>query len=70
MDVRELIRSLGGPTKVAEDCGVTPQAVTNWMARGRVAAEHQVTLWRLATERGVAWTPPGAEGLKLESAAA
>ncbi len=69
MRVRELIRELGGPTRVANACGVSPQAVTNWIARDRVSAEHQVTIWRLAAERDVAWTPPGADGLKLEPAA-
>ena len=69
MRVRDLIRELGGPTKVAEACGISPQAVTNWVARDRVAAEHQLTVWRIAMGRGVAWEPPGAEGLRLEPAA-
>lgn len=61
----QLIEQLGGSAAVAKACGVGVSAVSNWVARGGVAAEHRVTLWRLATEAGIDWTPPGAEGLRL-----
>ena len=32
----ELIDMMGGPTKAAQALDVTPQAVTNWAARGSV----------------------------------
>jgi hypothetical protein len=63
--VPDLISALGGSTRVAAACGVQPTAVSNWVARGAVAAEHRVRVWRLATEAGLDWTPPGAEGLRL-----
>lgn len=34
MTDRELIQSLGGPTKVAQLLGTTPQRVHNWLSRG------------------------------------
>lgn len=65
-ELRDLIKQLGGATKVAARCGVTPPAVTNWTVRGEIAAEHRITIWRLAHEAGIDWTPPGAEGLTLK----
>lgn len=65
MDVRELVKRLGGASRVAERCGVTPPAVSNWCARGAVASEHHLAVWQLAVEAGVDWRPPGAEGLSL-----
>lgn len=61
----QLIEQLGGSATVARECGVGVSAVSNWVARGGVAAQHRVTLWRRATEAGIDWTPPGAEGLRL-----
>lgn len=63
--VRELIRQLGGPTRVAARCGVSVSAVTNWSARDRIASDHVVAIWRQAHESGVEWAPPGAEDLSL-----
>lgn len=34
MDDRELIHRLGGTVAVAKICGVTSQAVSNWLTRG------------------------------------
>lgn len=65
MEVSELIVKLGGPTKVARALGITPPAVSNWSADGRVPPIHDVRLWRMATEAGLDWAPPGAEGLAL-----
>lgn len=66
MDVRTLIRKLGGPSKVAARVGVTPSAVTNWAARDAVSNSHLIAIWRLARETGVDWQPPGAEGFELQ----
>jgi hypothetical protein len=65
LTLEQLIERLGGTAAVARACGVGTSAVSNWVARGGVAAEHRLTVWRLATEAGVEWTPPGAEGLRL-----
>lgn len=70
MEVSELIRRLGGPTKVARVLRITTQAVSNWSAVNRVPREHDVAVWRLATEAGLDWAPPGAEGLALVAKAA
>lgn len=43
MDDRKRIESLGGPAKVAELLGYSPQRVHNWLARGippKVKLEH------------------------------
>jgi hypothetical protein len=65
MEVPDLISALGGPAKVGRALGITTQAVSNWSATNRVPAEREVALWRMATEAGLEWTPPGAEGLAL-----
>lgn len=61
----DLIAKLGGPTKVAAARGVIPSAVSNWIARGVIPAEHRMAVWRMATEAGLDWAPPGAEGFAL-----
>lgn len=35
--IDSVIEALGGPTKVAELCGVGPSAVSNWVMRGRIS---------------------------------
>lgn len=62
---RELVDGLGGPTAVARLCGVTPPAVTNWLKRGQIPAEHHVALWAAAQETGLDWAPPGGAGFRL-----
>jgi hypothetical protein len=63
--VRNLVRALGRLKGVAHTCGVSLQAVSNWTATGRIPTQHHATLWRLAQSRGVPWTPPGFEGVRL-----
>lgn len=60
-----LISALGGNVKVAAECNVGPSAVSNWVARGAISAEHRLTVWRLASDAGIDWAPPGFEGLAL-----
>lgn len=60
MDVAELIRALGGPTAVGRRRGVRSQAVSMWIARRVIPAEHHMDLWAMAREKGVDWRPPGA----------
>lgn len=64
MDVRTLCERLGGQKAVAERLGLRPQAVNNWCARDSVPADHHVSLWQMALDAGLDWTPPGAEGLR------
>ena len=61
----DLIEQLGGPTVVAARRGITPPAVTNWVSRGQVAAEHRIALWGMAVDAGLDWKPEGAEDLEL-----
>jgi hypothetical protein len=63
MKFSELIKALGRRA-VAARCGVGENAVSNWVARGEVPAEHRISLWHLALEAGLDWTPPGAEALR------
>lgn len=65
MNVSDLISLLGGPAKVGRERRVTTAAVSNWSAANRVPPEHQLPLWRMATEAGINWAPPGCEGLAL-----
>jgi hypothetical protein len=64
MQVRDLIRALGGPVSVGARLGVTSQAVSNAVRRQRLPAEWHFPLWQMALDAGVDWTPPGAEGLR------
>lgn len=61
----ELIAELGGATAIAGRRGITPAAVTNWVIRGQVAAEHRIALWGMAVDAGLDWRPDGADGLIL-----
>jgi hypothetical protein len=70
MRVRALIKALGGPTAVAEELGLRVATVGNWSLRDAIAPEHHIAVWRLASARGVAWTPPDGEGLVLAPAPA
>jgi hypothetical protein len=63
MDLSSLLAKLGRRA-VAAACQVKPNAVTNWIARGDVPAEHRMTVWQLALDAGLDWTPPGAEALR------
>ncbi|MBR0651368.1 helix-turn-helix domain-containing protein [Roseomonas terrae] len=65
MSVQDLMKALGGGVAVSEACAVSPQAVSNWIAEGRIPARHHPAVWRLAQAHGVNWRPPGYEGLRL-----
>jgi hypothetical protein len=64
MNTKDLIRALGGAGKVAAECGVGLSAVSNWTVRG-IPAEHHLTIWRMAAAAGLAWAPPGMDGVEL-----
>jgi hypothetical protein len=65
VSTRDLIQRLGGPGSVARAVGVSAAAVSNWIARDAIPADRHLTLWRLAVQRGVEWTPPAASGFRL-----
>lgn len=63
--VRTLVQQLGGPTEVGEALGLSCEAVCMWYRRNAVPDRHHLALWRIAKARGLAWQPPGTEGLRL-----
>lgn len=70
MDLRDLFAGLGGQRAVATRLGVGVTAVSNWAVRGRLPAEHRLTVWQMALDAGLDWTPPGAEALREKLRAA
>jgi hypothetical protein len=64
MQVRDLVRALGGGKRVAQTRSVSPQAVSHWCSANDVPAEHYLPLWRMALEAGLPWEPPGAAELR------
>jgi hypothetical protein len=49
----EIIRELGGPAKVARIVGVSPQAVCNWNALGKLQPYSYVALTEALKEKGL-----------------
>jgi DNA-binding transcriptional regulator YdaS (Cro superfamily) len=50
-DLNTAITSVGGPSNLARQLGVSPQRVTNWTARGRVPVEMCPPIERLTGVR-------------------
>lgn len=65
LTVSALVAALGGAARVAALCGVTGSAVSNWCAEHHIPARHWLKLWRAARAAGIAWAPPGADGLEI-----
>jgi hypothetical protein len=63
MDDTELLRALGGAAAVADMVQAGRSAVSMWISRGEIPAAYHLQLWRLATERGLEWRPPGSDWL-------
>lgn len=67
----ELVRALGGPKAVAHAIGLSTAGVSMWYRRSRLSRRsgippaYHARLWRLAQAKGIDWTPPGFEGLRL-----
>lgn len=68
LSVQDLVKALGGPANVGRELGLRTVAVSMWYApgRNRIPPAHVLALWRLAQAKGLNWTPPGYEGLRLE----
>ena len=49
---QELITLMGGPTKAAQALKVTPQAVTNWAARGSIPLSYARAIIAAAEANG------------------
>ena len=65
MTIKELIKALGGPKLVSGQLGLGMTAVSNWSANDAIPAAHRLTVWRLAIDHEIDWTPPDATGLAL-----
>jgi hypothetical protein len=65
--VEAVIERLGGPAHAAELAGVTPAAVSNWKARGRIPTEHYMRFSRALAEAG-ADADPAIFGFTAEAA--
>ena len=63
--VDALISSLGGATRVAEEFGLTTQAISNWIAENNIPKARQIDLLQLVVRlealegRVVNWRPDG-----------
>jgi DNA-binding transcriptional regulator YdaS (Cro superfamily) len=50
---RHIVTVLGGTSKTAALLGISPQAVSNWLARGNVPLAHTATIIAIARDKGV-----------------
>jgi len=53
MKLKPLITLLGGPTQIARHLQIRPQAVSLWIAKGRIPVGRVPALERLARQKGV-----------------
>lgn len=64
MTIGDLFKALGGQRAVGDRLGVGVTAVSNMVVRNAIPAQHRLTVWQMALDAGVDWTPPGAEALR------
>ena len=57
MDMNEVIKGLGGTCAVAKIIGVSPQAVSNWKARGKLPPQWHLKIYKLCREKGWDYDP-------------
>jgi DNA-binding transcriptional regulator YdaS (Cro superfamily) len=57
MDTKKLISAIGGPAQVGRALRISSQAVSLWVARGRVPAGRLPSLIRLAKVKGLTVAP-------------
>lgn len=69
--VRATIKALGGTARVAEDVGVSMQAVSNWMREGVIPPGHHMQFYLRVQSRGERIAPSvfglDSEGRALKS---
>lgn len=68
--IEKLEGAFGGVRAVATRLSVSRGAVSMWKLRAEVPSQYDLPLWMLATEAGIDWTPPAAQGLMLVRRAA
>jgi DNA-binding transcriptional regulator YdaS (Cro superfamily) len=57
MNVKEIIQRLGGPTRVAMQLNIIPQAVSHWVREDKVPPARVPTVVRLGKEIGLEIKP-------------
>lgn len=50
MKVKQIIQQLGGPTRVAMQLNIIPQAVSHWIREDRVPASRVPSIVRMGSE--------------------
>lgn len=57
MNVKEIIQQLGGPTRVAMQLNIIPQAVSHWVREDKVPAARVPSVIRIGKEIGLDIAP-------------
>ena len=57
MNVKEIIQQLGGPTRVAVQLNIIPQAVSHWVRENKVPPARVPAVIRLGKEIGLEIKP-------------
>ena len=53
MEIEDIVTKLGGPAAVGRHLGITSQAVSLWVIKGRIPTERVPQLERMARELGL-----------------
>ena len=56
-EIKELLIALGGPSSVARKCGLSRSAVSQWVRRETIPAQHALAVSDLASSFSVILTP-------------
>ena len=56
-EISKLLKDLGGPSNVAKSCGLCRSAVSQWVRRGTIPAQHALAVSGLASSLSVILTP-------------
>ena len=57
--IAELIRRLGGPTRVGRELGIGRNAISNWSAADEIPERWHARVLVIALRAGLPWRPPG-----------
>lgn len=56
-ELKSLITKLGGPSKVSRTCEISRSAVSQWIRRETIPAQHVLSVSKLAKENLINLTP-------------
>lgn len=51
--IHDILRRLGGPSRLGRLLGISPQAISLWGSRGQIPLKHIPTLVGLAKAKGI-----------------